>query len=136
MPTFNVNQYWLKRGQTYANEERLKKDYHRHQEEFLFHVLGAGKMPMRKIMEMGCGFGSIKRLLSQEYPQSEIVAVDLSPDQLANARRYCSEAANITFQQYDFYSGLPFPGADFDATVAIEVFLHHPPEQVVALLKK
>src|SRR5262249_34434800 len=56
--------------------------------------------------------------------------------QLANAKRYCSEAANISFQQYDFYSGLPFPGADFDATVAIEVFLHHPPEQVVAVLKK
>jgi hypothetical protein len=38
--------------------------------------------------------------------------------------------------QYDFYSSAPLPGGDYDAVVAIEVFLHHPPEFVVQLFKR
>src|SRR5439155_13512302 len=133
---FDVNQYWLKRGQTYAQEERLAMDYHRLQERFLFDILEASRIPLRKILEIGCGFGRITKLLAHKFPNSQITALDLSPDQLRNARKYCSRAANVTFQQYDFYSGLPFPGADYDAAIAIEVFLHHPRHVVLGLIQK
>src|SRR6266705_2504831 len=95
---FNVNQYWLKRGQTYAQEKRLEQGYHRHQEAFLFHVLEAGRLPVAKLLEIGCGFGRVTRLLSEKFQESAITALDLSPDQLANARRYCAPAAKINFQ--------------------------------------
>ncbi len=131
---FDVNKYWLKRGQTYANEERLALDYHRHQEQFLIEILAASRIPMGRLLEIGCGFGRITSLLAKAFPQSQITALDLSPDQLANARKHCGPASNITFEQYDFYSELPFPGTDYDAVIAVEVFLHHPPEIVQGLI--
>jgi SAM-dependent methyltransferase len=133
---FNVNQYWLKRGQTYLQEERLALEYHRVQERFLFDILAQSQIPLRKILELGCGFGRITKLLAQHFPQAQITALDLSPDQLANAKAYCTGASNISFAQYDFYSGQPFPGADYDLAIAIEVFLHHPAEIVRGLLGK
>lgn len=122
---FNVNQYWLNRGRTYI-QEGLPAEYHRLQERFLLDVLVASQMPLGRVLEIGCGFGRITKLLAGTFRQAQITALDLSPDQLANARRYCGDSENITFLQYDFYSGLRFPGGSYDATVAIEVFLHHP----------
>jgi SAM-dependent methyltransferase len=134
--TFNVNEYWLKRGQTYAQEQRTPPEYHRLQERVLLDVLKAGGVPMGRVLEIGCGFGRITKLMAETWPDANITALDLSPDQLANARRYCGERSNVRFLQYDFYSGQPFPGASYDTVVAIEVFLHHPPEVIAALLKK
>lgn len=133
---FNVNDYWLKRGQTYFREERLALEYHRVQERFLFDVLRESQVPFRRILELGCGFGRITKLLAEQFPQASITALDLSPDQLANARAYCSGLDNIAFAQYDFYSGKPFPGLDYDLVVAIEVFLHHPVHIIRGLLGK
>src|SRR5205085_4500721 len=65
-------------------------------------------------------------LLAQNFPGAQIMAVDLSPDQLLNARNYCAGCKNITFQAYDFYSDEALPGEDYDCALAIEVFLHHP----------
>jgi SAM-dependent methyltransferase len=122
---FDVNQYWLKRGRRYI-EEKLPQDYHRMQEGFLLDVLEASRIPLHKLLEVGCGFGRVTKLLAEKFPQAQITALDLSLDQLTHARQYCGEATNITFQQYDFYSGMPWPGTGYDACLAIEVFLHHP----------
>lgn len=133
---FNVNEYWLKRGQTYIGEGRLSRDYHQLQEKFLIERLRGGRLPLRKILELGCGFGRITKLLGQNFPDAQIVALDLSPDQLANAQRHCQGAGNVRFEQYDFYARSPFPGADYDVAIAIEVFLHHPPELVRDLIQR
>jgi len=132
---FNVNQYWLKRGKGYI-QENLPQDYHRVQEGFLLDVLEASHIPLRTILEIGCGFGRITKLLAKRFPEAQITALDLSSDQLANAQRYCGEVENVTFQQYDFYSGTPFPGAGYDAALAIEVFLHHPQPVVRRLFEE
>src|SRR5436189_3719477 len=99
---FDVNRYWLERGATYLTEG-LPKDYHRLQERFLCDVLRAGQVPMGRVLELGCGFGRITRLLAGEFPRAQIHALDLSEDQLANARRLCAGCDNVTFGQYDFY---------------------------------
>jgi SAM-dependent methyltransferase len=91
---------------------------------------------MRKVLEIGCGFGRITRQLAHAWPEAAITALDLSPEQLANALQYCGTNPRIRFEQFDFYSGMPFPGANYDTVVAIEVFLHHPPEFVVQLFKR
>jgi len=124
--SFDVNAYWLKRGRGYATE-RLPGEYHRLQEQFLLSVLRDGGLPMNRVLELGCGFGRITKLLANSFPQTEIVALDLSPEQLDNARRHCAGLTNIAFRRFDFYSGEPFPGtAPWDTAIAIEVFLHHP----------
>ena len=132
---FNVNEYWLNRGQGYISEDRLAGPYHRLQERFLFDVIRRGALPTKRILELGCGFGRITKLLSENFPESEITAVDLSPDQIHNAQEYCRGKQNIIFGEYDFYSGAPFPGQNYDLVLAIEVFLHHPAEVVSRLIR-
>jgi SAM-dependent methyltransferase len=135
MAEFDVNKYWIERGRTYLSEERLNGPYHRLQEQFLLEVIQRGELPAQNILELGCGFGRVTRLLSEQLPQSKITAVDLSMDQLNNARSYCGGKQNITFGIYDFYSEAPLPGERYDLTVAVEVFLHHPAEVVLKLIK-
>jgi len=132
---FNVNQYWLDRGRRYMAEQRTPPEFHRLQERFLLDVIERGKIPMGRVLELGCGFGRITRRLAQKWPMAEITALDLSPEQLVNARRYCGGNPRVHFEQYDFYSGAPFPGSDYDTVIAIEVFLHHPDGPLVELLK-
>ena len=133
MSEFNVNEYWLERGRNYMQEKRTPPEFHRLQEQFLLDVLQRSGVPMRRVLELGCGFGRITKLLAETWPVADITALDLSPEQLANAWRYCGENPRVRFEQYDFYSGAPLPGGDYDAVIAIEVFLHHPPEFVAQL---
>jgi SAM-dependent methyltransferase len=133
---FNVNKYWLERGRNYINEQRTSPEFHRLQERFLLDVFRRSGVPMRRVAELGCGFGRITKLLAETWTDAEITALDLSPHQLANARRYCAEHPRIRFEQYDFYSGAPLPGGNYDTVIAIEVFLHHPPEFLVKLFSR
>lgn len=133
---FNVNRYWLDRGRTYIDERRTPPEFHRLQERFLLDVLERSRLPLRRVLEIGCGFGRVTRLLAERWPDADILGVDLSPEQLANARRHCGESARVRFEPWDFYSGSPVPGGNWDVIVAIEVFLHHPPEVVVGLFRR
>ncbi|SRR6266498_409703 len=133
---FNVNDYWRQRGQGYMQERRTPPEFHRLQEQFLIDALQRSAVPMGRVLEIGCGFGRITKRLAETWPEAEITALDLSPDQLANARRYCAGCANVRFEPYDFYSDAPFPGGACDTVMSIEVFLHHPPEVVVGLFRK
>ena len=133
--TFNANQYWLKRGQTYA-QEGLPNDFHQLQERFLVDILRASRIPMKRILEVGCGFGRITKVLADAFPKASILAIDLSAEQLENARRHCASHRTISFQHYDFYSPAPFPGSDYDVAIAVEVWLHHPRLVVYNLFRK
>src|SRR5215813_7168894 len=105
---FNVNEYWLERGRNYIHE-KFPQEFHRLQERFLLDILRASGIPMEGLLELGCGFGRITRLLAQTFPQACITALDLSPDQLAQARLNCGNTPNLSFLEYDFYSGAPLP---------------------------
>src|SRR6059036_2466061 len=133
--TFNVNEYWLKRGRDYIAED-LPAEYHRLQEQFLLETLQRAGVTYRRILDLGCGFGRITRLLANQFPEATITAVDLSQEQLTNARHYCEGHANIEFATYDFYSREPLPGGHHDLVVAIEVFLHHPGSFLHQLLQR
>ena len=132
---FDVNAYWIARGREYV-AEKFPEEYHRLQERFLIDTLKTVGVPFRRILELGCGFGRITRLLADAYPEATITAVDLSEQQLQNARRYCEGRSNVTFATYDFYSDAPFPGGHHDLVVAIEVFLHHPETFLPGFLQK
>ena len=112
-------------------EKRMPLPFHRRQEQVLLDILKRGKIPMQRVLELGCGYGRITKLLAQDHPNTDITALDLSPEQLANARRYCADYANVRFEEFDFFSGGPLLGADYDAVIAVEVF-HHLPSTVLA----
>lgn len=134
--SFDVNAYWIERGRRYDAEPRLAGDYHKLQESFLVDVLRVGRVPMQRVLEIGCGFGRVTKVLAEAFPQATITAVDLSPDQLNKAARHCAGCDQVHFQPYDFYSSAPFPGQDYDAVIASEVFLHHPRDVVRDILQR
>jgi len=133
--TFNVNEYWLQRGRDYI-AEHLPDEYHRLQEQFLIETLKSAGIPFPRILDLGCGFGRISRVLAENFPEATITAVDLSAEQLENARRYCAGQSNIAFATYDFYSDAPLPGGNYDLVIAVEVFLHHPGPFLRQLLQR
>ena len=134
---FDVNAYWLNRGKTYMNEQRLFTEPYQLQEQFIVGTLASQNMPMRSILEVGCGYGRITKRLAETFSEARITALDLSPEQLKNAQIYCAEYLDrIDFHEYDIYSGKPLPGSRFDTAVAIEVFLHHPRHAVIQLLQR
>src|SRR5262245_19088469 len=99
---FDVNDYWLKRGRANPEEETRYSEFHRLQERFLADILRKSQLPMHDILELGCGSGRITKLLAEFYPAARITALDLSPDRLDAARRYCVHVNNVRFEQYDF----------------------------------
>lgn len=133
---FDVNAYWLRRGVGYASERRLEAPYYRLQERFLIDVLRSSRIPTGRILEVGCGYGRISRLLSESFPDARITAVDLSPDQLANAQRLCQGCHNVSFGTYDLYADEPPGAGPFDVGIAIEVLLHHPASALVKVIPK
>jgi FkbM family methyltransferase len=134
---FNVNDYWLKRGQTYINEDRLYTEPYRLQEEFIIDGLSRSEVPIQRVLEIGCGFGRITKRIAEAYPTARITAVDISPDQLRNAREYCADFADrIEFFEYDLYSGTPLPGQSYDTAIAIEVLMHHPYDAVSQFIER
>ncbi len=73
-----------------------------------------------KLLDIGCGPGTITVDLARLVAPGEVVGVDLEPSQieLAQARATAERIENVRFQAADIYS-LPFENDSFDA-----VFLH------------
>ena len=71
--------------------------------------------PHARILDAGCGSGSMARLLASANPTSRIVGVDVRHDYVAFARERAAREGltNIEFQQGDIFH-LPFPDASFD----------------------
>ena len=65
---------------------------------------------IRRVLELGCGCGSLTRVLRQIYPEAVITAVDLSEDMIAHARRsgihadwVCADAESFVKQGHQAY---------------------------------
>jgi ubiquinone/menaquinone biosynthesis C-methylase UbiE len=68
-----------------------------------------------RVLDAGCGSGSMSRLIARSFPQVEVVGVDLRQQYLdfAEAVARGENIRNLTFQCADVFA-LPFPDASFD----------------------
>jgi cyclopropane-fatty-acyl-phospholipid synthase len=84
----------------------------------------AGLMDGQRILELGCGWGSLTLWMAERFPRSEILAVSNSHPQ----RRFIEAAAarrglrNVRVQTADMNSFEA--GARFDRVVSVEMFEH------------
>jgi ubiquinone/menaquinone biosynthesis C-methylase UbiE len=71
--------------------------------------------PNGRVLDVGCGSGSMSRLIASSFPQAEVVGVDLREQYLdfARARALDEGIRNLTFRDGDVFA-LPFPDASFD----------------------
>lgn len=89
--------------------------------EFLAPHLRAGM----RLLDCGCGPGSITVDLAQAVAPGEAIGVDLREDALAQGRALARErgVVNVTFQAANVYE-LPYPDGSFDALFACAVLQH------------
>jgi SAM-dependent methyltransferase len=78
-----------------------------------------------RLLDIGCGPGSITRGLAERLAPGQVVGLDLSPEILIAARQDAAARGltNLQYQQGDVY-GLSFPDASFDAVFAHQVLQH------------
>jgi ubiquinone/menaquinone biosynthesis C-methylase UbiE len=78
-----------------------------------------------RLLDVGCGPGSITQGLAQRVAPGQVVGVDLSGDTLDSARANAAAQGltNLTYEQASVYQ-LPFPDAAFDVAYAHQVLQH------------
>lgn len=75
------------------------------------------------VLEVGCGFGRITKLITEEFPTVErISAIDISPAQIENAKKY------VNNDKVNFLCGkiqdLNIHSENYDLVLASEVLMH------------
>lgn len=78
-----------------------------------------------RVIDIGCGPGTITTGLARAVAPGEVVGVDVAPEVLATARAHAAEvgAANVRFEEASVYA-LPYPDGAFDAAHAHQVLQH------------
>jgi cyclopropane-fatty-acyl-phospholipid synthase len=79
----------------------------------------------QKILELGCGWGSLTLWMAENYPRSKITAVSNSSSQKSYIDHLCLEAGfnNVTVITADV-NFLELESAQFDRVISIEMFEH------------
>jgi SAM-dependent methyltransferase len=136
------NEYWFERGKKYRQEFRYNKNSEL-QERTLIGYL-KNNLPsssFSRVLELGCGFGRITKLLLSEFPNIvEYVAIDLSPDQIENAKEFVKPAIDtkernpVNFVVSDIQS---FQNENkYDLVISAEVLMHVLPSEIEGVMTK
>ena len=91
-----------------------------------------------RILDCGCGPGSITVGLAQWAPEGQTVGIDIGAEQLDGARALARDLGvkNVTFRQGDIFA-LPFEDESFDVVFSQTVLYHIPnPEKALAEIKR
>ena len=94
--------------------------------------------PGMRLLDAGCGPGTITLGLVAAVAPGEVVGLDLSPAMVTQARALAADrrVANARFEVADLQA-LPFPDASFDAAFESAVLEHVPdPTRAVAELRR
>ncbi len=81
--------------------------------------------PGMRLLDVGCGPGSITRGLAEIVAPGQVIGLDMSSETLDAARRDAAARGleNLRYEIGSVYE-LPFPDASFDAAYAHQVFQH------------
>jgi len=137
--SYNPSEYWRERGKVYKKNFRYDKDK-RLQEEFLLTHLNGLSGSFKSVLELGCGFGRITKLLLTNYDNiTEYLAVDISSDQIENAKSLISSEKLSNKVKLDFLvSDIQSLKLDkqYDLVILSEVLLHILPTEIDSIVNK
>ena len=91
-------------------------------------VKQAGLASHHRILEVGCGIGTVSHLLAGQVPQGNVLAVDISPESIEKAKQLWKKQSNLHFEvsdMSDFYK----KGETYDFFVFPDVLEHIPVAQ-------
>lgn len=90
--------------------------------------------PGSKILDIGCGTGSLILLIKQLYTNVEVAGLDPDPNTLARARRKTNRAGLTVRFDKGFSSQLPYPDKIFDRVFSTFMFHHLEPDDKIKTL--
>jgi 2-polyprenyl-3-methyl-5-hydroxy-6-metoxy-1,4-benzoquinol methylase len=125
---YETEKYWRKRGKKYIQES--ENDGHRIQEKELVDYLK--EIKFNSVLEAGCGFGRITKLMSENFDIKYYSAFDLSLDQINNAKTLCDEKINFEISTINEFSN----SMKYDVVLCVDVLLHIEPENIQEIIKK
>lgn len=79
--------------------------------------------PRMRILDVGCGPGTITAGLADRVPQGHVTGVDAEPGIVEQARDLARDRGNLDFTTGDVYA-LDYPDASFDVVHAHQVLQH------------
>lgn len=133
MPLFDKT-WWLEHGATYK-DEFLGGPAYEAQESAVAEVLSLLRR-VKFIIEVGCGFGRITKIVNERFPEASYLATDVSLDAMRRADEYL-HLDGLAFHVFDLDEDDPEElGGPADLVIASEVLLHRTPEQVKEDVKK
>ncbi len=106
-----------------------KGDFNNEDEGLLISLLKTNQNPKR-MLDIGCGDGKLTRRIKDQFPESEIVAIDNSPDQILMAN---FEPSKVNFQLADITEF--HPENKFDCIYSFYAFPHIPKSKLLAALQ-
>lgn len=95
----------------------------------------AALQPGQRVLDIGCGTGTLAILSKRLHPDVELFGIDPDPKALARARHKAELAAvSIQFDR-GFGDDLPYPEASFDHVFSSFMFHHLPPDEKGKMLR-
>ncbi len=88
----------------------------------------AAIQPGQRVLDVGCGTGTLCLLIKQTQPQAEVVGVDGDPEILALAQNKARKAGVAVQFDHGLSTELPYPDAHFDRVLSTLFFHHLSPE--------
>jgi SAM-dependent methyltransferase len=136
-------EYWVRHGKTYQEEFRYNKKFELQEKlliDYLKDILATSSFST--VFEVGCGFGRITKLLLSNFPNIvEYLAIDLSPDQIENAKKFVrlhterkEQNLNLNFMVSDIQSFQIKKKCDL--VIACEVLMHVLPSEIEEVMCK
>lgn len=96
----------------------------------------AGLQPAFRVLDVGCGTGTLAVRIKREHPSVDVVALDPDPKALARAQRKASRAGiSIQFDR-GFSDALPYENAVFDRVFSSMMFHHLPSSERESTLRQ
>ena len=128
-------EYWAERGKDYKKNFKYSDKFEL-QEQMLIEYLK--KYSFSSILEVGCGFGRITKLLLANFPEiTDYYAFDLSSHQIENAKINITgmpKSESVQFAVSDIQS-FQAP-KKYDLVIASEVLLHILPSEIEQVIGK
>jgi len=80
--------------------------------------------PGHRVLEIGCGTGSVLVLVKRRHPDAEVVGLDPDPKALARARRKAARASVSVALDQGFSGDMHYPDRSFDRVLSSFMFHH------------
>lgn len=71
-----------------------------------------GAVSPRRVVDLGCGPGTMTEVLARRWPDAEVLGLDSSPEMVAAADARPDRPANLRFGSVDARTWAPEPGTD------------------------